>query len=50
MIYKKVHSFTFGLLITPSGIRIPMQIPHRTKEYCAEHGYEHLTRPKRPRR
>ena len=40
---KNVHSFTFGLLITPSGIRIPMQIPHRTKEYCAEHGIEHMT-------
>ncbi len=43
VVFKKVHCFTFGLLITPSGIRIPMQIPHRTKEYCAEHGYEHLT-------
>lgn len=40
---KNVHSFTFGLLVTPSGIRIPMQIPHRTKEYCAEHGIEHRT-------
>jgi hypothetical protein len=40
---KKCHSFTFGLLITPSGIRIPYQIPHLTKEYCAEHGYAHLT-------
>ena len=28
VIFKKVHSFTFGLLITPSGIRIPMVIPH----------------------
>ena len=43
VVYKKVHSFTFGLLITPSGIRIPMQIPHRTKEYCAQHGIEHLS-------
>jgi hypothetical protein len=43
VVRKHVHSFTFGLLITPSGIRIPMQIPHRTKEYCAEHGIEHLT-------
>jgi hypothetical protein len=41
--YKKCHSFTFGLLITPSGIRIPFQIPHYTKEYCAEHGIEHRT-------
>lgn len=43
VVRKNVHSFTFGLLITPSGIRIPMQIPHRTKEYCAEHGIVHMT-------
>lgn len=43
IVYKKCHSFTFGLLITPSGIRIPFQIPHYTKEYCAEHGVEHRT-------
>jgi len=43
VVYKKVHSFTFGLLITPSGIRIPMEIPHYTKEYCKEHGIEHAT-------
>jgi hypothetical protein len=43
VVRKNVHSFTFGLLITPSGIRIPMQIPHRTKEYCAEHNLQHLT-------
>lgn len=43
VIYKKVHNFTFGLLITPSGIRIPMEIPHLTEEYCQEHGREHLT-------
>ncbi len=43
VVYKKVHSFTFGILITPSGIRIPMQIPHYTKEYCLEHGIEHST-------
>ncbi len=29
---KRCHSFTFGLLITPSGYRIPWQIPHYTKE------------------
>ena len=40
---KKCHSFTFGLLLTPSGIRIPMQIPHYTKEYCQEHGIKHRT-------
>jgi len=43
IVYKKCHSFTFGLLITPSGLRIPFEIPHYTKEYCAEHGIEHRT-------
>jgi hypothetical protein len=43
VVYKRVHSFTFGLLITPSGMRIPMQIPHYTEEYCKEHGLEHAT-------
>jgi hypothetical protein len=43
IVYKKCHSFTFGLLITPSGLRIPYQIPHYTKEYCAEHRIEHRT-------
>jgi len=40
---KNVHSFTFGLLITPSGYRIPFQIPHYTKEYCKKKGIAHLT-------
>ena len=40
---KRCHSFTFGLLITPSGIRIPWQTPHDTKEYCAEMGLKHRT-------
>ncbi len=43
VVFKKVHNFTFGLLITPSGIRIPMEIPHLTEEYCKEHRREHLT-------
>lgn len=43
VVFKKCHSFTFGLLITPSGIRIPLEIPHYTKEYCAQHGIEHRT-------
>ena len=40
---KKCHSFTFGLLITPSGIRIPYQIPFKTVEYCKEYGLDRLT-------
>ena len=43
VVRKKVHSFTFGLLITPSGYRLPFQIPHLTKEYCAKRGIKHLT-------
>lgn len=42
-IHKKVHCFTFGLLITPSGYRLPFQIPHYTKEYCRARGIEHQT-------
>lgn len=40
---KKCHSFTFGLLITPSGIRIPYQIPFKTVEYCKQHGLDRMT-------
>ena len=43
VVRKNVHSFTFGLLITPSGIRIPMQIPHLTEEYCKDMQRTHLT-------
>jgi hypothetical protein len=43
VVRKKVHSFTFGLPITPSGIRIPMEIPHLTREYCQQNGHKHLT-------
>ena len=43
IVFKKCHSFTFGVLITPSGIRVPFQVPHLTKEYCAEHNLVHRT-------
>ena len=43
IVLKKCHSFTFGLLITPSGFRIPYQIPHYTKEYCKKKGLKHRT-------
>lgn len=43
VVFKKCHSFTFGLLLTPSGIRIPFQIPHYTLEYCAQSGLTHRT-------
>lgn len=31
---KNCHSFTMGILITPSGIRIPFSKPYYTREYC----------------
>jgi Transposase DDE domain len=40
---RSCHSFTFGLLITPSGHRIPFQIPHYTKEYCKQKQIAHRT-------
>ena len=40
---KKCHSFTFGLLITPSGIRIPYQIPFLTEEYCKAYSLQRKT-------
>jgi len=40
---KRCHSFTGGLLITPSGIRIPFQVPHDTKEYCQQHEIAYRT-------
>ncbi|MBC7819079.1 MAG: transposase [Planctomycetaceae bacterium] len=43
VVRKRCHTFTFGLLITPSGIRIPFQIPHYTKEYCRKQGITHRT-------
>jgi len=43
IVSKRCHSFTFGLLITPSGMRIPWEIPHYTKEYAAEHQLVHRT-------
>ncbi len=43
IVRKTCHSFTFGLLITPSGYRLPFQVPHYTESYCQEHGLEHRT-------
>ena len=40
---KKCHSFTMGLLITPSGMRIPFSKPYRTREYCKKKGLTHRT-------
>lgn len=40
---KNCHSFTMGLLITPSGIRIPFGKPYHTREYCQTTGRKHRT-------
>src|SRR3954451_5869571 len=40
---KNCHSFTMGLLITPSGIRIPFSKPYHTREYCKAKGLVHRT-------
>jgi hypothetical protein len=40
---KKCHSFTMGLLITPSGMRIPFCKPYHTHEYCQKKGHVHRT-------
>ena len=40
---KNCHSFTMGLLITPSGIRIPFCKPYHTHEYCKKKGRAHRT-------
>jgi hypothetical protein len=40
---KNCHSFTMGLLITPSGIRIPFSKPYHTREYCKKKGLTHRT-------
>jgi hypothetical protein len=40
---KNCHSFTMGLLITPSGTRIPFWRPHYTPEYCKQTGRQHRT-------
>lgn len=40
---KNCHSFTGGLLITPSGVRIPFSKPYYTREYAKQTGRKHTT-------
>ncbi len=40
---KSCHSFTVGLLITPSGVRIPFSKPYYTRDYCKQKGWTHRT-------
>jgi hypothetical protein len=40
---KSCHSFTMGLLTTPSGLRLPFSRPYHTREYCKQKGLTHRT-------
>lgn len=40
---KRCHGFVMGLLITPSGYRIPFERCYYTKEFCAQRKRQHLT-------
>jgi Transposase DDE domain len=40
---KNCHSFTMGLLITPSGLRIPFNKPYYTREFSKKKGLAHKT-------
>jgi hypothetical protein len=36
---KRCHCFVMGLLLTPSGLRLPFRRSYYTKEYCEQKGY-----------
>ena len=40
---RSCHAFTAGLLLTPSGLRIPVLKPHYTQSYCEARGITHRT-------
>jgi hypothetical protein len=40
---RRVHGFVMGLLLTPSGIRLPMSRSYYTKEYCKTKKWSHRT-------
>jgi hypothetical protein len=39
------HCFVMGLLLTPSGLRLPVWLPYYTKEYCDQRGRAYHTQP-----
>lgn len=39
------HCFVMGLLLTPSGVRLPVWLPYYTKDYCVEYGRQYRTQP-----
>lgn len=40
---KRCHGFVAGLLLTPSGLRVPFYRCYYTKDYCKARGRDHLT-------
>jgi hypothetical protein len=40
---KRCHGFVMGLLITPSGYRLPFHRCYYTQEYCEQKGRDHRT-------
>jgi len=40
---KRCHCFVMGLLLTPSGLRIPFRRSYYTKEYCQQKGRPYRT-------
>jgi len=40
-VQRSCHCFVMGLLITPSGIRLPFSLSYYTKDYCATKGVKH---------
>jgi hypothetical protein len=39
------HCFVFGLLLTPSGLRLPIFLSYYTKEYCEQYNRRYRTQP-----
>jgi Transposase DDE domain len=34
---RSCHTFVMGLLLSPSGVRVPFWLPYYTREYCQQH-------------
>jgi hypothetical protein len=39
------HCFVMGLLLSPSGVRLPVWLPYYTKDYCEQRGWRYCTQP-----
>lgn len=39
------HCLVCGLLLSPSGLRLPVWLPYHTLEYCQQRGWQHRTQP-----